>query len=234
MKSRDKIFCIGYNKSGSSSLAYSIQELGFSLMDLSAGERLLPSYTKSNLYSTDIFSKELLSFSESADLFKDVPFSLPNVWRIIYDGYPDAKFILSVRDSSEQWFKSITNFHASFATLTSWKSVNEVKYCYTKTNSTNSFLYDYMISINGKSKEPYNKATLIASYNKHNDEVVSFFKNKPNFIMINVAKDDDYIRLCKFLGKESKLTKFLHIQSFTTKPKPGAETKPPHLRDNQL
>ena len=230
----DKIFCIGYNKSGSSSLVYSIQELGFGpLMGFLAGENLLPSLIESNRCSDDTFKENLLEFSETANLFKDIPFSLPNVWKIIYAKYPSAKFILSVRDSPEMWFKSITNFHASLATITSWGGINETTYCYSKTHNTNSFFHDYMTIINGNSKEPYNKTNLIASYNKHNDEVITFFKDKPNFIIINLAKDSDYIRLCKFLGKKAKLTKFLHMQSFTTLPKPGTEVKPLHMRDNK-
>ena len=174
---KDKIFCIGYNKSGSTSLVYSIHELGFGpLMGFPAGETLLPSIVKSNLCSDDTFTESLLEFSETANLFKDIPFSLPNIWKIIYAKYPSAKFILSVRDSPEQWFTSITNFHGKITTITSWSAINETIYCYPKKLKTNSFFHDYMTIINGNSKEPYNKTTLIASYNNHNDEVIKFFK----------------------------------------------------------
>jgi hypothetical protein len=198
-------------------------------MNFATGERLLHSYMKWNLpwcSSSDIFNKELLEFSKTANLFKDVPFSLPNVWKLIYAKYPDAKFILSVRDSPEQWYKSITNFHATFATLTSWDTINEDNYCYPKTDDNNSFLHDYMKIINGNSIKPYDKVNLINSYNKHNSEVTEFFKDKPNFITINVAKDNDYARLCKFLGVESELTKFLHMRGNITKPKSGTKTIP--------
>ena len=60
----DKIFCIGYNKSGSSSLVYSIQELGFGpLMGFLAGENLLPSLIESNRCSDDTFKENLLMLS---------------------------------------------------------------------------------------------------------------------------------------------------------------------------
>ena len=50
---------------------------------------------------------------------------------------------------------------------------------YSKTDNTNSFFYDYMKSVNGNAKEPYDKDSLISAYNKHNNEVTEFFKDKP-------------------------------------------------------
>ena len=236
MINENKIFCIGFNKSGSSSLVYSIYDLGVGEhMDFSAGERLMPSYMDRNLpkcSSSNKFNKKLLEFCKSPVLFKDIPFSLPNVWKILYAEYPNAKYILSVRDSPEQWFTSITNYHKKFTGPTlSWCALNEVNYRYSKTDNTNSFFYDYMKSVNGNAKEPYDKDSLISAYNKHNNEVTEFFKDKPNFITINVAKDNDYAKLCKFLDVKSELTKFLHIQSNTVKPKVGTETLPYHLRN---
>ena len=45
------------------------------------------------------------------ELFKDVPLSVPHVWEALYKKYPGAIYVLSERDSSEQWYNSINKFH---------------------------------------------------------------------------------------------------------------------------
>ena len=57
--------------------------------------------------------------------------------------------------------------------------------------------------------DPYNEAILKKYYSNHNYLVLEYFKSRPNkLIVINVTRDEDYLRLCKFLGKKPKSEKF--------------------------
>lgn len=193
-----KIFCIGYNKTGSTSLYNAISDLGFKGFDLREGEMLLKNVINESW-------SPIYSLCETAELFKDIPFSLPGVWRKLYNRYPNAKFILSERDSTVQWYHSIKKFHKkkfNFSDDPTWNDVKSAKYCY------DGMLNDYLRFVFSLSDRPYNFMTLSESYENHNKEVKEFFKDSNNFLSVNVSNDNDYIKLCKFLGKEPIYSKF--------------------------
>ena len=204
-----KIFCIGYNKTGSTSLYHAVKKLGF-IGDLSTmieGEFLMNNVKEGDLKSViDWIEKR-----SDVELFKDVPFSIPHVWKSLYQKYPDAIFILSERDSSQQWYNSIYKFHNlgfRFSDKPTWDEVSKREYRYIREDGSGGFLYDYMSYTYGKDGLPYDKDKLIASYEAHNKEVKEFFKDKNNFISINVSSNNDYLNLCTFLGKEPKGNSF--------------------------
>ena len=198
MENSTKIFCIGYNKAGTTSLYHAILELGFKGCDLQHGEFLL----------WDILNNDwskLEDFCKTAEVFKDIPFSLPNVWKKVYQMYPNAKYILSERDSTEQWYNSITKFHKKVFNLSSdpsWKEVQNIEYRYIRNDGNGGCISDYLTYIHDEHTEkPYDKTSLHKSYESHNKEVKEFFKDKDNFISVNIANNDDYIKLRKFLNK---------------------------------
>ena len=61
------------------------------------------------MFKNNDFS-ELKPYCQTAEAFQDVPFSLPNIYKKLYILYPNAKFILTIRDSAEQWYSSLINF----------------------------------------------------------------------------------------------------------------------------
>ena len=204
-----KIFCIGFNKTGSTSLYHAVKKLGFKgdLSTMNEGEFLMYNVRHGDFNS--VF--EWIEKRSDIELFKDVPFSLPNVWKSLYQKYPDAIFILSERDSSKQWCNSITKFHRSGFNLpknTSWEDIVKLQYRYFREDGSGGFMYDYMSYTYGKKGIPYDEDKLIASYEAHNKEVKEFFKDKDNFISINVSNNNDYLNLCSFLGKEPKGNSF--------------------------
>ncbi len=212
-KEESKIFCIGYNKTGSTSLYHSILNLGVrgDLSTMGEGEFLMYDVAEGNVNNViDWIEKR-----NDVDLFKDVPFSLPHVWKLLYEKYPNAIYILSERDSSEQWYNSIYKFHTkfyNFSTDPTWDEVSKSYYRYRRNDLKGGYLYDYMSYTFGKEEAPYDKNKLIASYESHNNEVKEFFKDKNNFISVNVSKDNDYLKLCSFLGKDPIDNKFLRLK----------------------
>ncbi|MBI3882938.1 MAG: hypothetical protein HY305_01625, partial [Sphingobacteriales bacterium] len=103
--SQPKIFCIGRNKTGTTSIEKAFIDFGYTVGNQRQAELLLSNYIKNDFDS-------IVSYSKSAQVFQDSPFSYPETYMHLDKAFPNSKFILSVRDSSEQWYNSITSFHA--------------------------------------------------------------------------------------------------------------------------
>ena len=102
---KSKIFCIGQVKTGTTSFESSLKELGFRMGNQPSIELLLKDWGKRNF-------KPIIEYCRSADAFQDEPFSLPFTFQAPDQAYPKSKFILTIRDSAEQRYQSLTNFHS--------------------------------------------------------------------------------------------------------------------------
>lgn len=101
-----KYFCIGRNKTGTTSLKKAFEDLGFPIGDQRTAELLADKY---------YFEKNFLpiiKYCQSAQVFQDAPFSWPETFKHLDQAYPGSKFILTVRDNADQWHQSITRFHS--------------------------------------------------------------------------------------------------------------------------
>lgn len=198
-----KIFCIGYNKTGTTSLYRFFYEEGFKVASQHEFEANI------NYYLNNEYDKIINLIKEKFndyDFFQDVPFSFPNFYKTLYKEFPGSKFILSIRNSSEDWYNSLIRFHSTVLK-------DEFKlYKLSDMEKINKWIYDIMIGVhNGLPEDPYHKVNLINSYETHNIDVNKFFKDKDNFIEINLANKDDFKRLESFLGIQFKSSKFPHV-----------------------
>lgn len=91
-----KVFGVGLNKTGTTTLGQCGQILGFRCRTYSRA--LLVDFKKSNYQA-------LFNAIEDADLFEDWPW--PLAFREIDKAYPEAKFILTTRISPEKWYESL-------------------------------------------------------------------------------------------------------------------------------
>lgn len=201
--SSQKIFCIGKNKTGTTSLEYALKELGFKLGDQPSAEALFKEYAKQNW-------KPIIAYCKTAQAFQDVPFSLPHTWKELVKVYPDAKFILTYRDE-EAWYRSLTSFHSKrFANglrIPTKQDLQNATYLY------KGFAWDVNRTLyNTPEEDPYHKETLINNYNDYNNEILAFFQNNSNFIAIDVSMPDSYQRLCRFLNKKPIREGFPHLK----------------------
>ncbi|MCB1230178.1 MAG: hypothetical protein KDN19_07930, partial [Verrucomicrobiae bacterium] len=90
-----KIFCIGLNKTGTTSLHDVFEQFGFSVGEIRRGERLIEQWAVRDF-------APIIDFCHTAEAFRDCPFSLPFTYAALDAAFPNAKFILSIRDSAEQ------------------------------------------------------------------------------------------------------------------------------------
>jgi hypothetical protein len=47
-----------------------------------------------------------------------------------------------------------------------------------------------------------NKAEIIDRYYKRNNEIIQFFNNSQNFLLLDIDEKDKYKKICKFLNKK--------------------------------
>ena len=190
-----KIFCIGLNKTGTTSWTEAMHELGYRIGNERCGEILLEPCAEEDYV-------ELRRLCETGEVFQDIPFNLPGVYRAVHSKYPDAKFVLTVRNSTEQWYASITRFHGKL-----WSSEVDAPPSPSDLRQTR-YIHQGWPAI-GMSKvfqmkddEPYARERLCRYYEKYNREAVEYFENhKDQFIILNVGKKGELNRLREFLNK---------------------------------
>lgn len=102
---KPKIFGIGNNKTGTTSLKIAVEDLGYSVGNQRVAENLHREWAQRNF-------KPIINYCKTAVFFQDFPFSKPFTYIALDQAFPKSKFILTIRDSPEQWYNSITKFHA--------------------------------------------------------------------------------------------------------------------------
>jgi Sulfotransferase domain len=105
---------------------------------------------------------------------------------------PHSKFILSVRDE-ESWYLSVKNHIGPLIR-----------------SAEHEWIYG-----RGKGLPKDDKENTINVYSKHNQEVIEYFKDRPDdLIIIDFTKGDKWGKLCHFLNKEIPNDPFPHINNF--------------------
>lgn len=191
---KPKVFGVGNNKTGTTSLKKAMEDMGYVVGNQSVAERMMGNWSKRNF-------KKLIKYCHTAQFFQDLPFSKPYTFVALDQQFPGSKFILTVRDSPEQWYSSLTKFHSK-----KWGKNNRIP---TKEDLQKaSYIYEgapwdiNRWEYTTPESNPYNKEALIKSYVAHNDNVIEYFRHRPNdLLVLNVAERDAYKKLCIFLGK---------------------------------
>ena len=200
---KTKVFCIGRNKTGTTSLKAYLEQCGFYFGDQRTAELMVEEYAAKNW-------SPILSYCKSAQAFQDAPFSWPDTWKQLVKVYPNAKYILTYRDP-ESWYRSILGFHSKLFSsqaghAPSAEDLKNAVYRY------KGFMWDANRAVwNTPAQDPYNKEIMIANYIKHNEEIRDYFKDSSNFIEINLANSADFIKLNRFLGIKSTADSFPHL-----------------------
>jgi sulfotransferase family protein len=112
---------------------------------------------------------------EEFDCFEDWPW--PIIFRVLDERYPDSKFILTIRKNSETWFRSLEKQ----SVLTGPTEYRKIVYGYEMPQE--------------------NKEAHVEIYEKHNEEVIEYFKDKPGkMLVICWETGSEWNDLCSFLN----------------------------------
>jgi hypothetical protein len=190
---KPKVFCIGRNKTGTTSIAKALKKLDFIVSRQRPAEMLIHDWARRDF-------RRIIRFCHTAQAFQDVPFSLPYTFQALDMRFPGSKFILTVRDNPEQWYASLTRFHAKLfgrGNIPSCGDLKKAQYCYP------GWAYEVFRAIYATpDAKLYDKMTLINQYNTHNQSVIEYFRHRPNdLLVLNVSQEGAYQRFCEFLDK---------------------------------
>lgn len=190
------IICIGLNKTGTSSFTAALESHGYSkFLENQQFQFLVP-----DIYHGD-FGKVFSALNNPQyNLFNDMPFSFPEVYKKIYEYRPNDIFVLTLRENSDKWVKSVLNFYKG---IYEKKSFLETTF----TNLDKVFLFDYlkpMYDSWGLDNNEEIKLKLKQTYEKHHKDCLDFFKNKSNFFVVEIEKKGELKKLLSWLNLNSQ------------------------------
>ena len=173
---KTKVFCIGFHKTGTTSLEVALKKLGY---------RVRGSFgTKDPDIANKVFEMACAMVPDY-DAFEDNPW--PILYRELDERYPGSKFILT-RRPAEAWIRSqVKDFATTETPMRRW-IYGEDAGC-----------------------PEGNEDTYIARYERHNREVLEYFRDRPDdLLVIDLPNNDGWTRLCAFLGHEVPDEPFPH------------------------
>lgn len=202
-KNFNKIFCIGYNKTGTTSLQAILQSYGYQLPNQIEQEIVL----SKPVFSTDYL--KLKSFCESYDAFQDMPFSQGLTYVVADALFPSSKFILTERPADD-WYNSICNYHKKrfgiddLSGLTEIDLIEKFIYLYpgyfhlNKERLLSSFSDDTR-TVHWEKLYDYEYYTDM--YIRRNEEIKRYFMNtRDKLLVIDLTKEKNTMRICEFLN----------------------------------
>jgi len=197
---KPKIFCVGLNKTGTTSLKKLFTKLGYAVGNQRHAELLMTDYYNNNFNS-------IIKYSKTAQVFQDAPFSLKETFIHLDKAFPKAKFILTIRNSSDQWYDSLTKFHSikfGGGELPTAQKLKDVDYVY------KGWVWENISKLFGTNEfEPYEKERLTKYYDQHNEAIIEYFANRPNkLLVINLQEKGSFSLFCNFLEIKTTLNEF--------------------------
>jgi hypothetical protein len=184
----NKIICVGQPKTGTKTLKQIFEKLG----KKTSGYPLCFLKNNSDYITIDDIHIDTDNFFnnigyldknlEMFDFFHDVPYSFN--YELIDKQYPDSKFILTIRDEND-WFKSLFHYVRLPLPECSPKKLLNV-------------IYHHEIILEEHKEE------VIGLYRKYNNDVITYFKNTPEKLLIinlcdkNKNEQEIIQKICQF------------------------------------
>jgi hypothetical protein len=173
-----KIFGIGFYKTGTTTLYAALRTLGYHTVN---GDKP-GSYPGADDGATMIQQIDAGDFRlptfEMFDAFTDNPYF--RIWREIYALYPDARYILTVRDE-DAWIASCVKFfrHRRIRPMRVWLFGPHAN----------------------PARDAASRQAWLDAYRAHNAAVRAHFASRPQqFLEFDPTRETSWERLCEFLG----------------------------------
>jgi hypothetical protein len=190
-----KVFCIGFNKTGTTSVRVALEALGYTVGNQPVAEGFITDWANRD------FSR-IISYCNTADAFQDIPFSLPDTYQLLDTAFPGSKFILTFRTSAAIWYSSLTTFHAKVFGGGKIPTEDDLARA---TYRFKGWALCAMQAICAYPKgDPYNKECLVRAYESHIARVREYFRHRPtDLLTMDLATEGSFQQFCDFLGKTS-------------------------------
>lgn len=206
-KRYNKIFCVGANKTGTTTLEFILKVLGLRLGDQLTQEARLTRQVLEGKYS------DFYHFCSRFDAFQDLPFSIDEVYVAADVLFPGSKFILTERPA-EVWFNSMYNFHKKVFHINDMKTLTErdvlEKFMPHIPGLSHYLKGRFLTKFEGQTPtvmwdKLYDKDTYIAHYEQRNQRIKKYFMNRPDdFLVLDITKEKDTSKIIKFFGLSEK------------------------------
>ncbi|MEP5253980.1 MAG: sulfotransferase [Winogradskyella arenosi] len=202
LKKKNKIFCVSFQRTGTTSVGQFFKDFGYKVASYDS--------KRSSNWSTLRFLGDYENIFKSKDfknhqVFEDNPWWEEDFYKVLFHRFPDAKFILFTRDA-DKWFDSMVS-HSKGKTLGNTfrhSSIYNRKEEFYNTFPNLSFYksiatIDNLLEINETHRTHYKKI-----YNLRNKEIVDFFNAvSPSSLFTTQLEDaDKWQRLAAFFDIE--------------------------------
>ena len=175
------VFNIGFGRSGSSSLTAALNILGVPSLHFVLDDNKDVRLEKIILKNKKRNKKLFCTLDQKYQGFSD--FGGEKYYQILYEQYPNSKFIFTVRPF-ELWIKSY---------------IHNEKRNFPERFRTKNSIYDQFFYASNK-------------YFNMGKEIRNFFKDKPDqFLEMRICEGDGWQELCQFLGKDIPDIPFPHL-----------------------
>lgn len=192
---KGKVFVIGSSKTGTTSMGAALDTLGFKVGDQEQAEGFIEDWGRRDF-------GRIVDYCKSAEAFQDVPFSWPDTYRAMDEAFPDAKFILTVRENAEEWFESLKRFHTAIVGKGRLPTAEDLKaFPYRE----EGWLWRCVeLVFGGDEDKLYDRENFLRHYEMHRRSVLEYFRDRPeDLLVLNVSDAMAMERLCDFLGVEA-------------------------------
>jgi hypothetical protein len=204
MQVHQKIFGIGMNKTGTTSLKKCFRILSlYPVAPTPASSREINKATRRLFKKGDY--EPALKFAERYRSFEDRPWNIWEMYQHLDRRFPDSRFILTVRDP-ETWWRSVERW------ITFMKPRMAEK---------------YRIHLRSPS---LCKGDMIKGYLRYNDTVMDYFENRQNMLVVDFEKGDGWTSLCGFLDCPVPPEPFPHKNRLTYDERDAAKKEMMTLR----
>lgn len=178
----NKIFCIGWSKTGTVSLTEALRMLGI------FSRHFTPWIIGANHFDSDV-SEASINFSSIADYtsVSDVPACA--LFRELDQAFPESKFILTTRPS-ESWIESAVLQHES---LIEQQGIMD---------SASRWVYG---------TDKIDRQLLLKRYLQHHQQVLDYFKGRSDLLIIDLSEDNQWQKICGFLNLPIPNNPFPHL-----------------------
>jgi hypothetical protein len=167
-----KIFGIGLMRTGTVSCAEALRILGYNVAHFDELKKIMQ---KTGGWLAGDYKKDWLGKYDAAF---DNP--IPIIFPRLDKGYPDSKFILTVR-SLDSWLESCEKYLAKVPS---------------------GYEYRKMVRTAVYGRDTFNERVWREIYQQHHERVSDYFWHRPNDLLeIRVCNGEGWDKLCRFLGK---------------------------------
>jgi len=192
-KYRRKIFVIGRGKTGTTSMGQVLSDMGFRVGNQAKAERLMEDWAQRKFHN-------IVEYCKSADAFQDAPFSNDYTYQVMDYAFPESKFVLTIRNSAEEWYESLTRFHTKIIGKGRLPTADDLKnFDYRE----KGWLWRFHKTVYGIDEYSlYDKGLYIQHYEMHNNRVQDYFKYRQgDLLVLNLSDSNSMTALCNFLDK---------------------------------